>query len=62
MQTGSRSLHKGMPIIQLGIRAYKHKQYGRIENPDFPIVGWTGAAPNASGPVLHPAFDDQVPW
>ena len=72
VKTASRNLHKGQPIIQLGVRSYKHKQYGRIENPDFPIVGWTGGtgmAPAAPAPAptlpakaVHPAFDDQIPY
>ena len=60
----SRNLHKGQPIVQLGVRSYKHKQFGRIENPDFPIVGWTGAIGGARPvpPSTHPAFDDEIPW
>jgi hypothetical protein len=60
----SRNLHKGQPIVQLGVRSYKHKQFGQIENPDFPIVGWTGAIGGARPvpPSTHPAFDDEIPW
>lgn len=32
-----------LPIVALRTRSYKHKQYGRIETPDLPIVGWEGA-------------------
>jgi hypothetical protein len=65
VRTASHNMHKGQPIIQLGVRSYKHKQYGRIENPDFPIVGWTGDAtgvPAQVKPARHPAFDDQIPF
>ena len=62
VSTSSRNLHKGQPIIQLGIRAYKHKQFGRIENPDFPIIGWTGGSPAAIVAEKHPAFDDAIPF
>jgi hypothetical protein len=72
VKTASRNLHKGLPIIQLGVRSYKHKQFGRIENPDFPIVGWTGGAtmataapepaPTLPAKAVHPAFDDQIPY
>jgi hypothetical protein len=60
----SRNLHKGQPIIQLGVRSYKHKQFGRIENPDFPIVGWTGAAGGVSPAPSskHRACDETIPW
>jgi hypothetical protein len=73
VSTASRNLHKGKPIIQLGLRWYKHKTFGRIENPDFPIVGWTdgiaaisavSAAPTPTLPAkaVHPAFDDTIPY
>jgi hypothetical protein len=62
----SRNLHKGQPIIQLAVRSYKHKQFGRIENPNIPIVGWIGGGVHvaqvpALAPTKHPAFDDQIP-
>jgi hypothetical protein len=30
------------PVVELGVEAYNHpnKQYGRIKNPTFTIVGW----------------------
>jgi hypothetical protein len=71
VKIGSHNLHKGQPIIQLGVHSYKHKQFGRIENPDFPIVGWIGGAsiamagpapaPTPPAKAVHPAFDDQIP-
>jgi len=36
-----------LPIVALKTRSYKHQQYGRIETPDLPIVGWDGE-PTAS--------------
>ena len=35
---------RGKPRVRLGIRSYKHREYGRIETPDFVIVGWTDEA------------------
>jgi hypothetical protein len=32
-----------LPIIKLAVRSYKHKTYGRIETPEFDIVGWDEA-------------------
>jgi hypothetical protein len=60
----SRNLHKGQPIIQLGVRHYKHKVFGRIENPDFQIVGWTASNSinKPAVPEVHPAFNDQIPF
>ena len=38
-------MHDGLlPIIALKTTSYKSKKYGRIEGPDFPIVGWHGQA------------------
>jgi hypothetical protein len=31
-----------LPIVALKAGSYKHKRYGRIETPDFDIVGWFG--------------------
>jgi hypothetical protein len=31
-----------LPIVALKTGSYKHKKYGRIEEPDFPVVGWHG--------------------
>jgi hypothetical protein len=50
VRTASRHLQKGPPLIQLGVRSYKHKQYGRIENPDFQIIGWSDMPAAAKNP------------
>ena len=64
VKTASHNLHKGRPIIQLGVRSYRHKRFGRIENPDFQIVGWTSNANmvRTAPASKHPAFDDEIPW
>ena len=51
-----------LPIVALRTRSYKHKQYGRIETPELPIVGWEGAstAMPASAAVGEP--DDAIPF
>ena len=57
-----------LPIVALKTRSYKHKQYGRIETPDLPIVGWDGmtstAIPVQSAPTGNAAddFNDAVPY
>ena len=57
-----------LPIVALKTRSYKHKQYGRIETPDLPIVGWDGmtstAIPVESAPTGNAADDlnDAVPY
>jgi hypothetical protein len=35
----------GLPIISLEVESYKHPNYGRIDKPDFKIVGWTNPNP-----------------
>jgi hypothetical protein len=42
----------GQPRIKLAVESYKHKSYGRIEKPDFPVSGWSddGGIPSASEP------------
>ena len=50
-------------MIQLGVRSYKHKQYGGIENPDFPIVGWPDAVAGKEPPTLVAAeLHDSIPF
>jgi hypothetical protein len=51
-----------LPIVTLRSRSYKHKQYGRIETPDLPIVGWEGASPATPVKVAGDDFDDAVPF
>jgi hypothetical protein len=34
----------GRPRVRLGVRSYKHREFGRIQTPDFIIVGWTDEA------------------
>jgi hypothetical protein len=61
VRTAARHLHKGPPLIQLGVRSYKHKQYGRIENPDFPIVGWPDAVAGKEPPTAA-ELNDSIPF
>jgi hypothetical protein len=51
----------GQPRIKLAVESYKHTKFGRIDKPDFPIVGWTESA------LAEPAtpsveMDDQIPF
>jgi hypothetical protein len=64
----ARNAKNGLPIIKLAVASYKHRTYGRIETPDFPIIGWTGGPPLAPGGELEPAgassndLDDDIPF
>lgn len=57
-----------LPIIALKVRSYKHKQYGRIETPDFAVVGWddAGAAPPLTAKektaALKAEMNDDIPF
>ena len=65
---GNKHRDNLLPIVALRTRSYKHKQYGRIETPDLPIVGWDSmtstAIPVQSAPTGNTADDlnDAVPY
>jgi hypothetical protein len=50
----ARNASNGHPIIRLGASSYKHKNYGRVEVPDLPVIGWTMEVT----PVLTAARND----
>jgi hypothetical protein len=57
----------GLPIVKLGIESYRHKSFGRIDKPDFPIVGWTNPNPKQEVVQLvaeknHDEFGDECPF
>jgi hypothetical protein len=70
----ARNAKNGLPIIKLAVASYKHRTYGRIETPDFPIVGWTESAvaplvpASPNGPTLEPVgasnadLNDEIPF
>jgi hypothetical protein len=65
-----------LPIVALKTRSYKHQNYGRIETPELPIVGWdgtpmatpitqdmTGGAIQEAPPVSsEQEFEDEIPY
>jgi hypothetical protein len=57
----------GLPIIKLAIESYKDKSFGRIDKPDFNIVGWTNPNPKPEVVQLvaennRDEFSDEVPF
>jgi hypothetical protein len=63
--------HDGLlPIVVLKTTSYKHKKYGRIEEPDLFIVGWhgkprgddgnSGSGPRDGGAAAE--MDDAIPY
>jgi hypothetical protein len=51
-----------LPIVALRIRSYKHKQYGRIETPDLPVVGWEGAPTVMPIQAAADDLNDAIPF
>ena len=63
-----------LPIVALKTTSYKHKKYGRIEEPDFPVVGWhgtprsptgdgnSGAGPRTGNAAANADMKDTIPW
>ncbi len=43
MQVFARNVKNGLPVIKLGTSSYRHRTFGRIDIPDFPVVGWNKA-------------------
>lgn len=53
-----RNVHRGLPIVRLGKDSYKHKQFGRVETPEFQVAAWTGAPANHEPPPYDgPTYD-----
>jgi hypothetical protein len=66
-----------LPIVALKTRSYKHKKFGRIETPEFAVVGWDGVSMLKEDAVAisvvpaqhakkvtakHDDMDDQIPF
>jgi hypothetical protein len=56
LRTYGRNPHKGNPTVLLGVRSYKHKEYGRIEEPEIKVVGWE------KQPTLAAEMSDAIPF
>jgi hypothetical protein len=56
----------GQPRIKLAVESYRHKTFGRIDKPDFQIVGWSNSlqADAPAAPVTNPPedFSDSIPF
>jgi hypothetical protein len=63
-----------LPIVALKTTSYKHKKYGRIEEPDLPVVGWhgtpkspgddgnPGAGPRTGNAAANSDISDSIPF
>ena len=47
---------RGNPTVALGVRSYKHEQYGRIEEPELKITGWE------KQPTIADEMSDSIPF
>jgi hypothetical protein len=61
-----RNARNGLPIIRLIAGSYKHKSFGRVEVPDFSVIGWTGAAESVvhgkTPPTVSDDMNDEIPF
>jgi hypothetical protein len=63
--SAAHNLAKGLPIIRLGASNYKHPVYGRIEEPTFTIVRYSGAdvsVPAAAPLTVAQEMSDEIPF
>jgi hypothetical protein len=53
-----------LPVVALKSRTYKHDDYGRIETPDLPIVGWDGKSTAMPAPpdIAADEMNDAIPF
>jgi hypothetical protein len=65
----ARNAGNGLPVIKLGTSSYRHRTYGRIDIPDFPVVDWNKASTDTGGEddmvqVVSPAdeMNDEIPF
>jgi hypothetical protein len=59
----AHNMHRGSPIIRLGVTGYTHKDYGWVDTPEFSVVGWTHAdAPPPPKVPLEKELDDEIPF
>jgi len=53
----------GQPRIKLAVESYRHKVYGRIDKPDFSIVGWSDSLQADTAPAAtEEGFSDSIPF
>ena len=51
--TAARNLHRGNPRVRLRVGSYKHPKFGRVQVPEFTVVGW-------DSPSADVEFNDQL--
>jgi hypothetical protein len=49
-----------LPIVTLKAATYKHSDFGKVDKPELPIIGWHGSV---SGPAPDgKPWDDDLPF
>jgi hypothetical protein len=64
IRRGQRQGNTGLPMVQLGVDSYKHKnkEYGKVFVPQFTLVGFKSEAELAGGEAdLDAELDDEIP-
>ena len=51
--SAARNIRRGNPRIRLRVGSYKHPKFGRVQVPEFTVVGW-------EDPPVAPEFNDQL--
>ncbi len=51
----ARNVHRGNPRIRLRVGSYKHSKFGRVQVPEFTVIGWDDPPISADEP-----FNDQL--
>jgi hypothetical protein len=57
----ARQACNGLPVIKLSTRAYKHKDFGRIETPSFDVVTWEKLTAEPLPPI-EDELSDSIPF
>jgi len=56
-----RNVRNGLPLVRLAAGSYKHKQFGRVEVPEFSVTGWTGGG-HVDVPSVGGDMSDEIPF
>jgi hypothetical protein len=52
--SAARNVHRGNPRIRLRVGSYKHPKFGRVQVPEFTVIGWEDP------PIQADEFNDQL--
>ena len=64
-QWQSRKRPGKLPVVELNTSSYRHKTYGDVHVPSFPIVDWLSEGELMAGNTVsdvHEDLNDDIPW